>query len=128
MSRLESLEVYIRVFADGHTYRPKDDYPKWENFPYLEIAEQNGSWESLGASPGWEADPYGVPEKPKYLTFTAEGPDAFVAIEVIKDVLSKSPPDSKLAIAAGSFGAMFKYLTSASTPGQRYRPPGHATA
>ena len=109
----------------GTTYRPKDGLPKWENFPYLEIAEQNGFGESLGASPGWRFDPYGVPEKPKYLTFTAEGPGAALAVEVIRDVLSK-PPASKFGTAATSFSGMWKYLYGPpATEGQRYRPSGY---
>lgn len=109
----------------GTTYRPKDGIPRWENFPYLEIAEQNGSWESLGASPGWQDDPYGVPEEPKYVTFTAEGPGAALAVEEIRGVLSKPPPVSKLGIAGSSAKGMLKYLFESPTEGQRYRPPDY---
>jgi hypothetical protein len=130
VDRVKALEVYVTVSAAGITYYPKDGFPKWENFPYVEIAELHGqTYESLGASEGWQADPYGVPAEPKYVTFTAEGPDAVVAIEVIKDVLSKPPPASKLGTAATSFRGMWKYLYGApATEGQRYRPSGYRPA
>lgn len=124
MDRVKALEVYVTVSAAGITYYPKDGFPKWENFPYVEIAELHGrTWESLGASEGWKADPYGVPAEPEHVTFVAQGPDASVAIEVIKGVLSKPPPPSKLGIAGDTAKGMLRYLFEASTESQRYRPP-----
>lgn len=120
----------MKVSYAGTTYLPKDGLPRWENFPYLEIAEQNGTRKSLGAAPGWEADPYGIPESPelRYVKFVAEGPDAREAIEAIKDVLATPPPTSKLGAAAGSFTGMSKYLSGNATPAQRYRPSGYRPA
>ena len=117
--------MYITVSDRGKTYHPKDDLPRWENFPYIEIAEHNGSWESLGASEDWQADPWGAPEEPRHIRFTAEGPDAQVAIQVIRGVLSQRPPASKVGIALASSTGMLKYLFATPTDGQRYRPPGY---
>jgi hypothetical protein len=122
------MQAYITVSSDGRTFYPQDGLPKTENYPYASIAEYHGGRVSLGAQGNWEADPWGKPEKPRYVEFRAQGPGAVAAIETIKVVLSKPPPASKLGIAAGSFGTMFKYLTSPSTEGQRYRPSGYRPA
>ncbi len=124
MDRVRDLEAYITVSAIGATCYPKDGFPRWENFPLVEIAEHHGSGEALGASEDWEDDPWGAPEAPGYVTFTARGPDAHAAIEAIREVLSEPPPASKVGIAGFSFGRMFGYMLESPTPGQRYRPPG----
>lgn len=119
------MQAYITVSSDRRTFYPQDGLPKTENYPYASIAEYHGGRVSLGAQGNWQDDPWGKPEKRKYVEFRAVGPDAVAAIETIKVVLSKPPPASKLGIAGSSFGTMFKYLTSPSTEGQRYRPPGY---
>ncbi len=118
----------MTVHYGGKTFLPNDGFPWWENFPSLAISRHHrATGRSLGSTPWWNKDPWGVPRKKRHVEFVAEGPAAREAIQVIKDELAKplsSSPEDALQHALTVVRAHFKDMSSnpEGTRTVRYRP------
>lgn len=131
MNRVGNPEAYTVLKSDGRTYRPRDGHPVWETFPFVAIAEQNGSTRrSLGACADWKEDPYGVPdpEDMKYVTFISEGPDAEEVIEIVKEVFAEPLPEATTGMLWDVFGDTRRYLAEQASLTSVYRPPSYRPA